>query len=93
MENYRKYRCDRYGNTCEDCPIKEICFYLFDLPFGKSDTESYLKIYEQGRADAINEFAEYYQSVGCTHIDDGCRLEDDFACFKCFVNRFKEETK
>ena len=55
MKNYRKYRCDKYGSDCKDCPIKEICFYLFDLPFGKSDTDAYLKIYEQGRTDAIEE--------------------------------------
>lgn len=43
--------CLMYGNQCEDCPIKEICLYLFDLPFGRTDTNAYLKIYQQGKAD------------------------------------------
>lgn len=47
--------CAMYGNQCEYCPIKEICWYLFDLPFGRTDTNAYLKIYQQGKADAIDE--------------------------------------
>lgn len=53
--------CAMYGNQCEDCPIKEICLYLFDLPFGRTDTDAYLKIYQQGKADAINEFVTRFE--------------------------------
>lgn len=53
----KEFRCDRYVN-CTDCPIKETCFYLFDLPFGKSDTDAYLKIYDKGKADAIVEVSK-----------------------------------
>ena len=47
-------RCDRYVN-CAGCPIKEMCYALLELPFGRSDTDSHLKMYEKGYTDAIEE--------------------------------------
>lgn len=72
----RKFRCDRYDANCTDCPIKETCFYLFDLPFGRSDTDAYLKIYEKGKADARAEVIEEIKGLAQHYLIGYMDLEN-----------------
>lgn len=62
------------------------------LKYDKCDNSNCCdKAYQQGRADAIDEFARAYEKAEVYGCIDCKHLEDDVHCWECIAEQLKEQ--